>query len=83
MDRSVKQSTSKEASDNIGQQDDNSTSSNKMASSKQSLKTVFINKEKGKQPDVDSVLQQFTSFQNRMSDLENFESNLIDHRFTN
>ena len=85
MDRSVKQSTSKEASDNIGQQDDNRTTvhhQTRLASSKQSLKTVFINKEKEKQPHVDTVLQQFTSFQNRMSDLENSESNLIDHRFT-
>ena len=30
MDRSVKQSTSKEASDNIGQQDDNRAWSNKI-----------------------------------------------------
>ena len=35
-----------------------------------------------KQSHVDSVLQQFTSFQKRMSDLENSISNLIDHRFT-
>ena len=53
----------------------------RLASSKQSLKTVFINEEE-KQPHVDTVLQQFTSFQNRMSDLENSVSNLIDHRFT-
>ena len=35
-----------------------------------------------KQPHVDSILQQFTSFQKRMSDLENSISNLIDQRFT-
>ena len=35
-----------------------------------------------KQSHVDSVLQQFTSFQKRMSDLENSISNLIDQRFT-
>ena len=35
-----------------------------------------------KQSHVDSVLQQFTSFQKRRSDLENSISNLIDHRFT-
>lgn len=46
---------------------------------KQSLQIASLME---KQPHVDSVLQQFTSFQKRMSDLENSISNLIDQRFT-